>query len=533
VATAVDVVLRVRREGQAALSGLVNELGGLGTLVARLTSGTTGLTSAAAGLAAVGAAAFVAARQLGNAAEQLGRVQATTGQGTSDLQVYASIVRDAGGDVDQFNQALGYFNTQVGQANPMLRQLGITTRDTSVAFKQLVEIVRGIESPSERARILQELLGKAGKKAAADILSIADSYDIVKARMERSGELVSEVDILRAQILDAKFDHLGHTWEGAMTRAKVASIPLAQFVADLLDKVQQFGPLLGSIATFLPDRATAEANKALGLLSAHGFPSRPTDKDADTGPETPRQRQIREIIRLLGMGKLQAEQFAASLDAIADSKKREALFKDIGVPKQRRGLEDLIAEAQAASEFELPDVRPIPPSAGSPVQVPQLLVDGARRAAQDWAEILAQMTSAGQVTGDLINAAFVGVHSSIVAVFDSLLQGVPPIVRSLVDSILVELSRLATAQLFRGILGAFGFAAAGPVGVFAGLPGLASRTATGRAESLSAAPVQNVTQHLYVSAIDAQSFTEQARSATGRQREALRRMAAPAMGWAN
>lgn len=240
MANAVEFVIKAKDEASAALqrvSGATTDLRGVFT---SLVTGGGPLGMGVAAFAAVAGGAMAAAATLADTVEQLDRMSAKTGVGIEQLQVFKRIISDAGGDADGLNQALVNLNRAIATDDDLLKQLGISSKDTFTAFMQLSQAFGQSEDTQKKTEIAMRLLGKAGADLTSIMPQIADSFDSTDASIRRTGEMIGDgPDGLASQArkLDDQLDTLQNSWNGTLTRMQGATVP---FIANMLDYFNQF-----------------------------------------------------------------------------------------------------------------------------------------------------------------------------------------------------------------------------------------------------------------------------------------------------
>lgn len=592
--SAVDIVIRARNEASRVLAGVANELGGISSRVGALTAGTGVFGALATAAVAFGGAAVVAGRNLADTAEELERTAKATDTNVRSLQVYRQIVRDMNGDVGGLDKALVELTRSIDRGDPLLEQLGITTKDTDEAFLQLVRTLAASDDVGRKTNIAIALMGKSAKALVPELDAIANNFDRVNQRARESGELLGEDLVASGARLDEQFDTLGRNWRATWNSMAEVAVPVANVILGKLnelyaslrgaptlkldadatipevekrlvdvrqevERIQALQKATGGIGGLNASEDTARWQSRLVVLRREltgleeqlrrlasnaapaGEANLPVVGGTGRDKESPRERQIKEIVRLLGMGEAQAARFASELDRIADAERTEALFRRVGVPPQEAGLEELIRGVQAGGGGVTPERRPGVPSSTGPVSPIELLVDSTDAAAARWIVILQDMTDAANQATDLIGTAWLGANDITRTVIDGLLgdtdhfaERMVDTIKNMVGDILAHFARLHLARLFLGFLGAPA-AAIGTVGtgLFGGAAGPRAARATTGAGELAAAPTSVVHYHDHrsYSAIDALSFIEQLQSPTGRLREAHERMDAPRRGW--
>jgi hypothetical protein len=228
-----------------ALAGSLGRFGGLADAVGGLGGGLAGVVGvgaiAGAAIVGIGAAAFGAAKGMSEAVERLDLLSARTGVSVENLQVMQRIVKENGGSVDNLSTSLTFLNRAIGNNDPMLKSLGITTRDTFEAFQQLSRILASSSDTAANTAVGMHLLGRGSAELLGQVESLTAGFGPMQKRMIEAGLLLRGDLLDSARATDAQMDALSRNLEGMATRLKAMVVPA------VLDAVRAFNDLADAI----------------------------------------------------------------------------------------------------------------------------------------------------------------------------------------------------------------------------------------------------------------------------------------------
>lgn len=230
-----EFIIRAKDEATAVINAVSNSL-------QKVSASGAGIKSAGINLAIFNQAiqGLQTAQQLASTAiqifggnlaaqvETLDKLAAKTGVAIEPLQVLQHIIRDAGGDADGLNMAFVNLNRSIATNDPLLAQLGVTSKDTFGAFIQLAEAFSTSDDTAKKTEIAMRLLGKAGADLVGLMPELVDKFSSTDEQMRRSGELIGDGPdglATKARKLDEQMDRLSNNWSGFMNRMQSATIP--------------------------------------------------------------------------------------------------------------------------------------------------------------------------------------------------------------------------------------------------------------------------------------------------------------------
>lgn len=265
-------------------------------------------------------------------------------------------------------------------------------------------------------------------------------------------------------------------------------------------------------------------------------------RTGDGEDDSAREKRIKKLIDTLGVGRRKAEEFADALDRVEKSDAREKLAKDLidaGVkPGDIPGTDPLLAMLANAGKLMAGGVPkreklelPGPAEFDFEKYNKQLSewlatmrdIDGAIVMVEEsWREALDEMTSTAAVFDSLLGATFAGMESgfsqvavNLIGTGQTLQSALATIAKSIADTFLAELGRIAAHKLFAWLFGAF----FGPAGAVVG----AAVGGVGGGNFRSPPPAEkSSTLNITLNALDQRSIARDLASPRGALRNALR-----------
>lgn len=459
---AVQILVEARGNAQAHIAGVTQSLAGLRVALAALATPVGIFGALATGAIAAGTAALTLGRQMADTVEQLDRLSSRTGVSVENLQVMRQVIDESGGNVEGLTTALTFLNRAIANGEPILGQLGITTKDAFEAFRQLADAFSRSDDTAKKNAISFKLLGRGGADLIADMEALTKAFDSTNASMRANGSLITGDVLPAARELDAEFDKLGQTMKGVWTSTAAAAQGAALSIVRSINGVIEAGRSMtrgGLSGLFNPFRgAGAGAGVTTGLGGQGAAPGAGKDPLAAV---------------LLGDKK------KGSGEADLATLLRHALIPDQGE------LENI---KRSLPKFKVSDFVEVPEARESPFM----------RVLGDWNVTVAEMLKSASVLREGLGAVFYGLQRGFTDVFVGLTSkaqtfrsAVASIFRALVQEILAQLAALAAASVFQLLLKivgvAVGVAVGGPAGAGAAIGGFA----TGPAPTLPQIPVMS------------------------------------------
>lgn len=574
---AVEYVVKARdesgavlRRASAQITGVTSQLGRLSALpgISQATAQLSGFSSALTGLggaagpiglaagAVVGLATALGASAIrtANQVEQYDRLQQSTGATREQLQVLERVFKDFGASGEDVAPVLQKLNKEIGDGNPLLARLGVTTRNSSEALLQLGEIFDRSSDTAGKQRIAQELLGRSSADLIGVLHGLRGATDETRKAMADAGAIITDKTARSARELDKEMDSLALSWEGALQRIGAATVPWAadmvrdfnrvwdaingnevdsiaqidreiEAVSDQIEKLRKSlnaiasekpptgGLLLVSwqadLAAFMSSLERAERTRAgwiakrealTGVPELIGPPesaapaASPPLLDGETR-ESPREKRLKEIQRLLAVGRAEAERYATALDNVAGLAQQAKLARDVlasGVALD--DIRRLKLEAMAGPiemDLELRGPRQLPPLP-QPVlpevnlekfnELQKQLLESAGKVSEVWADaglawesFVARMTEGAAVLNDGLGAVWNGLNSGLNQALQGILtktmtvlQAIRAMMRAIGQELLALGAKLLASQIMKVLLALLkaSIGGGGPVPVF-------------------------------------------------------------------
>ena len=227
---------------------------------------------AVAGLAAVGVGAFanLAGKAL-QVADNVDKMNRTTGLSTTFIQGLAHAADQSGTSIEAVNKGflratrvLADAERGLKTSEEALAKIGFTTEDLAglkpdELFRKLADGVAGVEDPTKRAAVAQEVFGRAGAELIPLLEGGAAGVDAFVKEAQGLGIVLDEGAIRASAEFNDKLDVL-----------KKQGLALVQkALAELL-------PVLTSVVDFLSENATEAViamGAAIGVLTAVAMPA--------------------------------------------------------------------------------------------------------------------------------------------------------------------------------------------------------------------------------------------------------------------
>lgn len=234
-----DLKARILIEAQDRASDVLrhisSELGTFGQALEAITS-TGGI--AAIAIAGLGAALGIVTKiglDVSSEVEQLDLLSTRSGVSVEALQVLRQEVREMGGDADTLTTALSFLNRALATDDPILAQLGITTRDTFTAFQQLSKAFANSDDTAKKTEIAYQLLGRGSASLLGILPKLAANFDNVRDSMSAMGGIMTGDVLAAARHLDEEADRLGRNWSSLMTKMRADTVGAANGVVESLN----------------------------------------------------------------------------------------------------------------------------------------------------------------------------------------------------------------------------------------------------------------------------------------------------------
>jgi len=187
---------------------------------------------AVAGVAAFGKFALSGVSAFATLAIESGKFADATGLAVEDASRWKEVSGDLGIGSDEIQSAIGKMNKTLGTSPQLFKDLGIEVKktkdgatDVNGTFLYVIERLKGIKDPAEKARVATQLLGK-GWQSMAELINVG-SVELTNSLRSVSNEQVISADELRmAREYRASMDDLGDSVQKLKLAAGQDLIPL-------------------------------------------------------------------------------------------------------------------------------------------------------------------------------------------------------------------------------------------------------------------------------------------------------------------
>lgn len=234
--------------------------------------GAFGLTLGAAGIAVFAKSNIDAADALNDLSDRVG----VSVKDLASLQMAATLadtsLESIGSGISRLSRTMGDAERGNRNMQMLLTELGVTARDPKEAFFQLADAVKRMEDPSQRASVLNQVLGKSyqellpllqqGGDALRESAAKSETFADAIARLApEAGRLNDELDAMKQGIAGFSAQILA-----------VTTGPMAEWVASTNKLIERHGVLLGLLASVAAAAAPGvTASQLAGSSSVQAF----------------------------------------------------------------------------------------------------------------------------------------------------------------------------------------------------------------------------------------------------------------------
>lgn len=234
--TAVDKTKAVFNKVKAGLGSIKNGAMGVGKAMAGATV-AIGATATAMGAIAKTSLDF---------ADAIGKVSTRTGISVNTLQALQIATVESGGTVEGANKAFQKFTQSIGDAQrglstqaDIFRDLGVRIEDTSgqyrgteVILRDVIESVSNLGSESEKATVLANLFGRAGKEMFGIFEGGEAGLDTILQRVKDLGISLDEDGVRSAETLNDSMFILTKQFNNVKDNIVLSLVPAFQTVVN-------------------------------------------------------------------------------------------------------------------------------------------------------------------------------------------------------------------------------------------------------------------------------------------------------------
>ena len=195
---------------------------------------------AVAGVAAFGKFALSGVSAFATLALESGKFSDATGLAVEDASRWKEVSGDLGIGSDEIQTAIGKMNKTLGTSPQLFKNLGIEVEktkdgatDVNGTFLNVIERLKGIKDPAEKARVATQLLGK-GWQSMAELINVGSVELEASLRSVSSSQVISADELRMAKEYRASMDDLGDSVKDLKLAAGQDLIPALAKGADLL-----------------------------------------------------------------------------------------------------------------------------------------------------------------------------------------------------------------------------------------------------------------------------------------------------------
>ena len=195
---------------------------------------------AVAGVAAFGKFALSGVSAFATLALESGKFSDATGLAVEDASRWKEVSGDLGIGSDEIQTAIGKMNKTLGTSPQLFKNLGIEVEktkdgatDVNGTFLNVIERLKGIKDPAEKARVATQLLGK-GWQSMAELINVGSVELEASLRSVSSSQVITPEELRKAKEYRESMDNLGDSVKELKLAAGQDLIPALAKGADLL-----------------------------------------------------------------------------------------------------------------------------------------------------------------------------------------------------------------------------------------------------------------------------------------------------------
>ena len=202
---------------------------------------------AVAGGAAIAGFAVKAIGEFQNLALASGKFADATGLSVENASRWTEVGGDIGIGADAIQGAIGKMNKTLGMTPELFKELGVDVvrtdsglTDVNGTFLAVIDRLKAIKDPAERARVAAQLLGK-GWQEMAQFINLG-SAELQKSLDSVSGaQVISDKELQRAKEYRDTVDDLGDIWNAFVINAGSAAVAVVNDFKEGTSSWEGFG----------------------------------------------------------------------------------------------------------------------------------------------------------------------------------------------------------------------------------------------------------------------------------------------------
>jgi hypothetical protein len=216
------------KEAEGAFGKFKNSVGDANGAMGKFKAGATGaldyvkanaLNFAAAAGAAVVAFGVKSVNAFQDLALSAGKFADATGMAVDDASRFIEVAGDIGIEAATLEKSLGFMNKALGNSPDLFKNLGIEieytnggAKDASATFLNVIDRIKGIKDPAEKAAVASQLLGR-GWQQMAELIETG-SGSLKKSLAEVSEQkVITPEELQKARDFRAALDNLNDRFE--------------------------------------------------------------------------------------------------------------------------------------------------------------------------------------------------------------------------------------------------------------------------------------------------------------------------------
>ena len=205
---------------------------------------------AVAGAAAFAKFALSGVQAFSTLALESGKFADATGLAVEDASRWKEVSGDIGIGAETLQMGIGKMNKTLGASPELFKDLGIEVKktrdgatDVNGTFLSVIERLRGIKDPAEKARVATQLLGK-GWQSMAELINMGSAELTASLKSVSEEQIISAAELQKAKDYRDATNDLGDAFTKLKYSAGESLIPLltkgAQALTVLVDASAQF-----------------------------------------------------------------------------------------------------------------------------------------------------------------------------------------------------------------------------------------------------------------------------------------------------
>ena len=261
MADVVVIDVEARDKTSAGLAKVNRSLGNTATRAGGLTGRIKGL-SAAIGPAGLAGAAIAGAAAVGvklvssflSGSDAIGKMSTATGISTTTLQEWAFAAEQSGTDINTVRNGVNRFARVISDASNgsmtatrSLEALGLSAEELGRLTPEeqvnaLADAVAGVEDPTQRTALAQEVLGRAGADLIPFLVGGADGLRDLGVQAHEAGRILDEDAIRASERTNDAMNIFNSSLKGVVNQGIAALLPAIEGLATFLS---------GTVAPFM------------------------------------------------------------------------------------------------------------------------------------------------------------------------------------------------------------------------------------------------------------------------------------------